>query len=72
MGDLEQRVADELRRTRLHRNDAQARAVIPIIQDEERAQIVAWLRNLHWTHRDAEPAKRIADAIEAGAHVTEK
>jgi len=24
------------------------------------------LRGLHWTHLDAEPAKRIADAIEAG------
>lgn len=48
-----------------------ARAIIPIIRDEDRAQIVAWLRNLHWTHRDAEPAKRIADAIEAGAHVKE-
>ena len=33
----------------------------------ERAQIVEWLRNLHWTHRDAEPAKRIADAILTGA-----
>ena len=34
MGDLEQRVADELRRTRLHGNDAQARAVIPIVLEE--------------------------------------
>ena len=32
----------------------------------ERDAVVKWLRGLHWTHLDAEPAKRIADAIEAG------
>lgn len=28
-------------------------------------EIVAELRELHWTHRDAEPAKRLAGMIEA-------
>jgi hypothetical protein len=32
--DLEQRVAAELRRTRLHGNDAQARAIIPMVLKE--------------------------------------
>lgn len=32
----------------------------------ERDAVVKWLRGLHWTHLDAEPAKRIANAIEAG------
>ena len=32
----------------------------------EREAVVKWLRGLHWTHLDAEPAKRIANAIEAG------
>ncbi len=39
-----------------HRHQARAEVV---------GEIVAWLRDLHWTHRDAEPAKRIADLIEA-------
>lgn len=34
----------------------------------EREAVVKWLRGLHWTHLDAEPAKRIANAIEAGEH----
>ena len=39
-----------------HRQAARAEVV---------GEIVAELRGLHWTHRDAEPAKRIADLIEA-------
>lgn len=39
-----------------HRQQARAEVV---------GEIVAELRALHWTHRDAEPAKRIADLIEA-------
>jgi len=36
--------------------------------EKERQAIVDWLKGLHWTHRDAEPAKRFADAIASGAH----
>ncbi len=32
----------------------------------ERARIVAWLRGLHWTHRDKEAYTRMAGAIERG------
>lgn len=39
-----------------HRRQARAEVV---------GEIVVELRGLHWTHRDAEPAKRIADLIEA-------
>ena len=35
----------------------------------EQAKIVAWLRGLHWTHRDYDEAQRFADAIEAGQHM---
>ena len=37
------------------------------IAERERVvrEIVAELRELHWTHRDAEPAKRLAGMIEA-------
>ena len=37
------------------------------IAERERVvgEIVADLRGLHWTHRDAEPAKRLAGMIEA-------
>ena len=44
-----------------HRHAVQAEA-----QLAERDAVVKWLRGLHWTHLDAEPAKRIANAIEAG------
>ncbi len=48
-----------------------ARAIIPIIQDENRAQIVAWLRSKeaariacsHYAYMND-----LADAIEAGEH----
>ena len=39
MDDLEQRVAAELRRTRLHGDDAQARAIIPMVL-EHAAKVV--------------------------------
>ena len=35
----------------------------------ERAQIVAWLRGLHWTHRDHKAGQQFAEAIERGEHV---
>lgn len=47
-----------------HRHAVQAEA-----QLAEREAVVKWLRGLHWTHLDAEPAKRIANAIEAGEHL---
>lgn len=35
------------------------------VRAEVVGEIVAELRELHWTHRDAEPAKRLAGMIEA-------
>ena len=36
---------------------------------EERAAIVAWLRNLHWTHNCHREAQFFAAAIESGVHL---
>lgn len=36
--------------------------------DNERAQIVAWLRGFHWTHRSKDAADRLAQAIQDGEH----
>lgn len=38
------------------------------VAEHEKAQIVAWLRGFHWTHRYKEEADSLADAIEAGEH----
>jgi hypothetical protein len=34
----------------------------------ERAEIVAWLRGLHWTHPHFKAAQFFADALDRGEH----
>jgi hypothetical protein len=36
---------------------------------KERAAVVAWLRNLHWTHHNKRAADLFADVFERGDHL---
>lgn len=41
-------------------------------REQVEREIADWLCGLHWTHRDAEPAKRMATAIKRGEYRKDK